>query len=381
MKPLIKYPGGKSTELKVIKKLYPNKINNYYEPFVGGGAVFFDINTYKRAYINDKSEDLTLFYKYVKTKNEKFFKYISNIDNAWKAIHTVVEILQEEAKKAYVENTMSAFLNEYKILLQPVIIDSMMPTNDNDVLYETFKMIIEQKIHRIKEFEKKNKPLTDDLLKNIECAIKTGVYTFYRELYNNLHHKNEKKELRTALYVFLREYSYSGMFRFSNNGNFNVPYGGISYNKKSITDKIKSTPSDEITHKFKKTTIENLDFYDFMQKYPPNQNDFIFIDPPYDTTFSEYDGNPFSLNDQERLAKYLIEECDGKWMVDIKCTDFIKSLYPVGTRTKNGGEIQILYFDKRYMVSFMNRNEKECQHMIITNYPIESDGVANDTST
>ena len=41
MKPILKYPGGKEKELPVIISALPEKIGRYYEPFVGGGAVFF----------------------------------------------------------------------------------------------------------------------------------------------------------------------------------------------------------------------------------------------------------------------------------------------------------------------------------------------------
>lgn len=41
MKPLIKYTGGKYREYDFFKDFLPKEINNYYEPFVGGGGVFF----------------------------------------------------------------------------------------------------------------------------------------------------------------------------------------------------------------------------------------------------------------------------------------------------------------------------------------------------
>ena len=66
--PLIKYPGGKSSEIKIIKKYMPKSFNAYIEPFVGGGAVYFHLNN-KTNYINDKSEELMLLYEYVKNNN------------------------------------------------------------------------------------------------------------------------------------------------------------------------------------------------------------------------------------------------------------------------------------------------------------------------
>lgn len=41
--PIIKYCGGKTQLLPEIRRFYPEKIRHYYEPFFGGGAVFFDL--------------------------------------------------------------------------------------------------------------------------------------------------------------------------------------------------------------------------------------------------------------------------------------------------------------------------------------------------
>ena len=54
MNPIIKWAGGKEKELAYIKEKVTNKIERYIEPFVGGGAVFFNINV-KKSIINDKS--------------------------------------------------------------------------------------------------------------------------------------------------------------------------------------------------------------------------------------------------------------------------------------------------------------------------------------
>src|SRR5690625_7019842 len=75
-----------------------------------------------------------------------------------------------------------------------------------------------------------------------------------------------------------------------------------------------------------------------MHKYPPKENDFVFVDPPYDTDFSTYAKNQFDQFDQERLANYLIHECEGNFMLVIKNTELIASLYPIGEKTINGEE-------------------------------------------
>ncbi|HCT8121642.1 TPA: DNA adenine methylase, partial [Enterococcus faecalis] len=50
-------------------KLCNRTINNYYEPFLGGGAVYFNINA-KHYYVNDKSKELMDFYKNIASQNE-----------------------------------------------------------------------------------------------------------------------------------------------------------------------------------------------------------------------------------------------------------------------------------------------------------------------
>jgi DNA adenine methylase len=60
-------------------------------------------------------------------------------------------------------------------------------------------------------------------------------------------------------------------------------------------------------------------------------------------------------------------------MLIIKNTDFILSLYPDGQQAANGDRLYVNRFDKQYMVSFRERNNKNAEHLLITNYPIASD--------
>ena len=58
LKPIVKWAGGKEQELKYIQPKMPKKFNNYFEPFVGGGAVYFNIGIEHKKFINDKSDEL-----------------------------------------------------------------------------------------------------------------------------------------------------------------------------------------------------------------------------------------------------------------------------------------------------------------------------------
>ena len=58
-----------------------------------------------------------------------------------------------------------------------------------------------------------------------------------RSRYNTARLAGRWDELRGADFLFLREFAYAAMFRFNRRDEFNVPYGGISYNRKSLADK------------------------------------------------------------------------------------------------------------------------------------------------
>ena len=181
-------------------------------------------------------------------------------------------------------------------------------------------------------------------------------------MYNKPNEYNRlSKPRKVAIYLFIREYCFSSMFRFNQDGEFNVPYGGVSYNKKSLQEKKKYYKDKRLKKLLNNTHFFTKDFYDFLEKISINENDFMFLDPPYDTTFSEYDKNSFDLTDQKRLADYLLTECPCKFMLVIKKTDYIDSLY------QNKG-LRIIEQDKNYFVSFKNRNKKNVKHLIIMNY-------------
>lgn len=119
--------------------------------------------------------------------------------------------------------------------------------------------------------------------------------------------------------------------------------------------------SKPLLNHFKDAHFYNLDFEAFLREVHPSENDFVFLDPPYDSEFSTYAQNAFTKADQERLSNYMINECRAKWMMIIKNTEFIYGLY-----NKDG--INIRTFDKEYLVSFMNRNDRKVTHLLITNY-------------
>lgn len=69
LRPLLKWAGGKRQLLEQICRRLPEKIDTYYEPFVGGGAVFFSLaekGRFRRAVLSDQNDELICTYRAVK---------------------------------------------------------------------------------------------------------------------------------------------------------------------------------------------------------------------------------------------------------------------------------------------------------------------------
>ena len=71
-KPFVKWVGGKRSIMYELLSRLPKGINNYFEPFVGGGALFFEIaKKAKNVFLSDINKDLILTYKVVKNSLDK----------------------------------------------------------------------------------------------------------------------------------------------------------------------------------------------------------------------------------------------------------------------------------------------------------------------
>jgi DNA adenine methylase len=83
-KPFIKWAGGKSQLLTQFERYYPTDlkkgaINNYVEPFLGGGAIYFSISEkykIKTAYLSDLNRDLILTYKVIQKKHDTLLDFL-----------------------------------------------------------------------------------------------------------------------------------------------------------------------------------------------------------------------------------------------------------------------------------------------------------------
>lgn len=78
-KPFVKWAGGKRQIIDKLKRYVPDEFDTYYEPFIGGGALLFELSP-RRAVINDSNEGLMNVYS-VLCDEEKFKKMCSVLNH------------------------------------------------------------------------------------------------------------------------------------------------------------------------------------------------------------------------------------------------------------------------------------------------------------
>ena len=81
---MIKYRGGKTREIDLLLPYFPKSYRTYYEPFLGGGAMFFYLSP-KKAVVNDINEKLMHFY--------------SDVRNNYPRLREELDVLQEIYEK------------------------------------------------------------------------------------------------------------------------------------------------------------------------------------------------------------------------------------------------------------------------------------------
>ncbi len=78
--PLIKWPGGKRAIAREIASIFPSDFDTYFEPFVGGAALFFLLKP-SRALLSDKNEELINLYKEVRNRPCDLIDLLDGFEN------------------------------------------------------------------------------------------------------------------------------------------------------------------------------------------------------------------------------------------------------------------------------------------------------------
>jgi len=381
-KPLIKWPGGKSGEIAQIRRFIPS-FDRYVEPFVGGGALLFYLEP-EKALINDNSEYLMEFYTLTKQQDPAFHANL-----AWycAAFEGLVRACDENYARIYAMYRLyqvamgeqldisEAGIHEatsIRISLEGIREAGEVYAGScrSTLLFEEDKFLkfvcesVEDKIRRTIRNDRKHPMSEKDIRENLITGFTGGFYLYFRDVFNRIAAGTLQAvpAQRCANFFFVREYCYGSMFRYNAKGEFNIPYGGKSYNRKDFRAKIERIFSAETAALLAGTQLYCMDFEEMMETASLTENDFVFLDPPYDTEFSDYEGKDFTREDHRRLALAL-QRTRARFLLVIKNTDFIYSLYE--------GKFPMYAFENRYVYNVRSRNERRAEHLIITNCEIK----------
>lgn len=290
------YVGDKYKLMTQLLKFFPKDINNFYEPFTGGGSVFLNVKA-KKYFLNDIDRHFINMHKFfvLSSKNKDlFFKNIFKIISKYKLSRSYVEdIVPKDLKMKYKKTYYAVF---------------------NKTGYDKLKLKV----------------------------------------------NNYRKNDPSILYILLI-YGFNRMLRFNGGGKFNLPVGNVDFNTNVVNslndyfDKVNGI----------KTKFTCKDFRRFLKDNNFEKNDFVYVDPPYLITFSEY--NKLWGPEEE---KELLKELD---ILDKRGVRFALSNVVEYKGKKNEllfkwmKKYKIHKIDSNY-ISYHNNSKKEIKEVLITNY-------------
>ena len=362
--PFMKWPGGKSMELPAIAAGAPAITGRLIDQFVGGGSVLLATTSGVAAEVNDASRDLIELYLAAQSQAPRFRLAARALATAWDCLAELDAFYDDLASVflhgsvAAIESTVVGHSAQLGSTIDPVGSDV------NGIFLRRASEDLTAKFGRMRKIEiKLGQALSaHDLLTNIEGSVRSAFYMAIRSRYNAARLSNQWTPARVADFFFLREFTYAAMFRFNARNEFNVPYGGVSYNRKSLSDKLGAMFAEPMVERLRNTRFYSQDFEPFLEEVWPDPTDFVFIDPPYDSDFSAYDNMAFDGRDQRRLESTLAR-MTARVMVVIKDTPAIRALY-------SPDRWHVEQAAKTYMWTIKSRNDRETTHLTITNYDL-----------
>ena len=192
---------------------------------------------------------------------------------------------------------------------------------------------------------------------------KTYYAKFNKESYNRLRNDyNKNKENILDLYLLLI-YGFNRILRFNSKGDFNLPVGNVDFNKNVVNalETYFNNVCSISVHFF------NFDYKEFLNLLTYKDNDFIYLDPPYLITFSEY--NRLWNEDKERELLELLDELSHnkvKWAISNFIADYNKGthneIFDDWMQKYNVHEIN------SYYISFNNNKVRPTREVLVTNY-------------
>ncbi len=256
--------------------------------------------------------------------------------------------LNIQAKKYFLNDIDKHLVNIHKFLIS------------NAKNPESFFIDVEKIIHKYKLSHSYKKDIVPESLK--KEFKKTYYARFNKDGYEKLRIcvNNKKKNDPLILYVLLI-YGFNRMLRFNGGGKFNLPVGNVDFNKNVV----KALDNYFNFTKNKKIKFTAQDFRKFFEKKEYSKDDFVYLDPPYIITSSEY--NKLWNKESELDLLNLIDELDKKGV------RFALSNVTHYNGSKNNLLIKWMkkykvYNIKSNYISYHNNGKKKIKEVLITNY-------------
>jgi DNA adenine methylase len=197
----------------------------------------------------------------------------------------------------YYMNDANSYIYKLHLLLQK-------ESNNIDGFIDECYNIIKQYNLSLSEIEKNEK--IEELKKIYK---KTYFAKYNKENYLKLRDDYNNNQNDIILLYLLLIYGFNHFIRFNKKGKFNQPVGNVDWNK-NVSNALRNYTNWYNNHN---VFISNLDFEDFIKKQNFEKDDFLYLDPPYLITNSEY--NKIWNEDNELRLYELLDELDNKNIV------------------------------------------------------------------
>ena len=318
MEPLVKWNGGLERKVALIKSMMPGEFDRYYEPFLGGGAVYFQMEG-RNCLVTAKCKELMTLYRFARRESPAFANQFKMMCTAWKKMEAHYMGVADDLADITWRNRMGGY-REYMSFVKAVseVVDRITYSDTFGHVIpdpEDFKM--EKRYQMIQEILRMEK-LVDldesDVVINIQLALKHSIYSFLTEVLNK---KRVDIEIRMAALAFILNYSADVPFRKDECGEYRLPFGGKPVCEKYLTEQVKMFGSERQRKHFEKTVFSSTNALDFLKKNNPCADDFILLDPP-DEVKKGAGALDFTPTAHKELAKYLLTKCDAQWMLLVK---------------------------------------------------------------
>lgn len=213
-------------------------------------------------YVGDKFKLIAEIREYFPNKINKFIEPFAGGGSVFLNIEATEYILNDIDKQVY---QLHNFLIRQS-------------TNQMKFISDIEKIIDEYKLSKSFREDIVPKKLKEEWKKTYYAKFNKAGFEKLKNDYNT-----GKKKSPLHLYVLLI-FGFNRMLRFNSNGKYNLPVGNVDFNKNVL-----NALNDYFHIVSSKTIIwKNIDYLKFLQSITINKTDFVYFDPPYLITFSEY---------------------------------------------------------------------------------------------